>query len=158
MSPLERLAARAEIADLIVRYCIDFDDQNWEEFSELWTDDACFHVEDRAFEGKQAVLDFLTTCLPPGYVSKHMISRPLIELSNDGLSAHARTDVVWIAANFENAIVGRYNDELVVLDGRWKFRRRRETPVPYRAGRTPMSETAVAVSGATMHDGLLSDD
>lgn len=158
MSPVERLTARVEIADLIVRYCIHFDDQNWQEFAELWTDDASFIVEDHAFEGKQALMDFLTTCLPAGYVSKHMISQPLIELSPDGASARARTDVVWIAANFENAIVGRYNDELVRHDGGWRLRRREETPVPYRAGPAPMSETAVAVSGATMHDELLKSD
>lgn len=154
---LEQLAARAEIADLIVRYCINFDDQNWEEFADLWTDDAAFLVEEHAFRGKRAVLDFLTNCLPAGYVSKHMLSQPLIELSDDGLSARARTDVVWIAANFENAIVGRYHDDLVRLNGRWQFRRRQETPVPYRPGPTPMSAAAVNVSGRTMH-GSLQDD
>src|SRR5690606_37886585 len=103
---VQRLLDRAAICDVIATYCIAFDDQNWEAFAELWTDDAAFVVEDHAFEGKQAVLDFLTTCLPKGYVSKHMLSQPLIELSDDGLSARARTDVVWIAANFQNAIVG----------------------------------------------------
>ncbi|MEE8428527.1 MAG: nuclear transport factor 2 family protein [Gammaproteobacteria bacterium] len=155
MTPIELLLARAEISDLIVTYCITFDDQNWEEFAKLWTDDASFAVEDYTFEGKQTLLNFLTTCLPKGYVSKHMISRPLIELASDGLSARARTDVVWIAANFENAIVGRYSDEIVKQNGKWKFRIRRETPVPYRAGPTPMSEAAQTVSGESMHQALL---
>lgn len=157
MTPVERLIARAEIADLIVTYCIAFDDQDWEVFATLWTDDATFVVDGRAFEGKKTVLDFLTTCLPAGYVSKHMISQPLIELLEDGISARARTDVVWIAANFENAIVGRYEDEIVMDSGRWKFRCRNETPVPYRAGPTPMSDSAKSVSGATMHQALLRD-
>lgn len=158
MDPIEKLAARSEISDLIVSYCINFDDQNWEEFAKLWTDDASFIVENHAFEGKQAVLDFLTTCLPDGYISKHMISQPLIELADDGLSARSRTDVVWIAANFVNAIVGRYNDDIVKQDGKWKFRCRHETPVPYREGPTPMSESARSVSGDTMRSGLVADD
>lgn len=158
MTAVERLLARAEIADLLVTYCLAFDDQNWDEFSTLWTDDASFQVEDHAFEGRSAVLDFLTTCLPEGYVSKHMISQPLIELADDGHTARARTDVVWIAANFTNAIVGRYEDEVVKQDGRWKFRSRRETPVPYRAGPAPMSDTAQSVSGGTMHQELLKRD
>jgi hypothetical protein len=158
MTPSERLQARAEICDLIATYCIDFDDQNWTDFARLWTDDASFVVEDHAFAGKQAVLDFLTTCLPQGYVSKHMISQPLIELAEDGLTARARTDVVWIAADFTNAIVGRYNDELVRDAGAWKFRRRQETPVPYRAGPAPMSDAAQSASGATMHQALLSSE
>lgn len=155
MTPLEQLMARAEIADLLAAYCINFDDQNWEEFSTLWTDDAVFAVEGHAFAGKTAVLEFLSTCLPQGYVSKHMISQPLIEFAEDGTSVRVRTDVVWIAANFDNAIVGRYNDEVVKTEGRWKFRHRRETPVPYRAGPPPMSETAQSVSGETMHQELL---
>jgi len=158
MDSVERLLARAEISDLIVTYCIAFDDQNWDQFAKLWTEDAAFIVEDHAFEGKKVVLDFLTTCLPQGYVSKHMISQSLIELSDDGQSARARTDVVWIAANFTNAIVGRYNDEIVKDGGKWKFRRRQETPVPYREGPAPMSESAQSVSGKTMHGALLDDD
>lgn len=158
MEPIERLLARAEISDLIASYCINFDDQNWEEFAKLWADDAAFLVEDHAFEGKQAVLDFLTSCLPEGYISKHMISTPLIELADDGLSARARTDVVWIDANFRNAIVGRYNDEIVKQNGKWKFLRREETPVPYREGPAPMSKTAQSVSGETMNKGILDRD
>ena len=154
MTPLEKLEALAEIRDLIATYCIAFDDQNWTEFEKLWTDDASFVVEPNAFNGKKVLMDFLSTCLPKGYVSKHMISQPLIEIAEDGMSARARTDVVWIAANFTNAIVGRYVDEIVRQDGRWKFRRRQEIPVPYREGPTPMSDAAQSVSGDTMHQGL----
>jgi uncharacterized protein (TIGR02246 family) len=158
MTPIEQLAARAEIADLLASYCIAFDDQDWETFAELWTDDASFVVEDKAFQGKEVLLDFLTTCLPQGYVSKHMISQPLISFAEDGQTARARTDVVWIAANFRNAIVGRYDDVIVQDRGRWRFRRREEIPVPYRAGPTPMSDTALSVSGETMHQELADDD
>lgn len=154
MSRVELLLARAEICDLLATYCIAFDDQNWTEFEKLWTDDAEFVVQPHAFRGKKTLMDFLSTCLPSGYTSKHMISQPLIELAPDALSARARTDVVWIAANFTNAIVGRYVDELVKQDGRWKFRRREEIPVPYREGPTPMSDTAQSVSGDTMHQDL----
>jgi 3-phenylpropionate/cinnamic acid dioxygenase small subunit len=158
MTPVEKLTAKAEIAELLVSYCLCFDDQNWDEFAGLWADDAVFAVEDHEFRGKQAVLDFLTTCLPPGYTSKHMLSQPLIRLSDDGMSATAQTDVVWIAANFENAIVGRYNDQLSRVEGRWKFRYRSETPVPYRAGPTPMSDTAQSVSGDTMNITVLNTE
>jgi len=158
MTTVEQLAARAEIADLLATYCIAFDDQDWETFAELWTEDASFVVEEHAFHGRQVLLDFLTTCLPQGYVSKHMISQPLITFSDDGQTARAWTDVVWIAANFRNAIVGRYVDVIVQDRGRWRFRRREEIPVPYRAGPTPMSDAAVSVSGETMHQHLSHDE
>jgi uncharacterized protein (TIGR02246 family) len=149
MNELERLIAAREIEDLISRYCIAFDDQDWETFGGLWTEDAAFVVGDMAFEGREPMLDFLTTCLPEGYASKHMISRPLVELESD-TRARARTDVVWIAANFENTIVARYVDTIVKQDGQWLFQRREEEPVPYRNEPPPMSDAAVAVSSPTM--------
>lgn len=149
MDTLERLVAIKEIEDLITRYCFTFDEQDWDAFSDLWTEDAAFVVGDMAFEGRDTMLAFLIGCLPEGYISKHLCGRSLIEFDSD-TTARARTDVVWIAANFENTIVGRYNDTIVKQDGRWLFQRRDETPVEYRPGPPPMSDTATTVSGATM--------
>ena len=157
MNELDRLVAAREIEDLISRYCIAFDDQDWETFAGLWTEDAAFVVGDTAFEGRTAVLEFLSTCLPSGYVSKHMISRPLVELESEA-QASARTDVVWIAANFENTIVARYVDTVVKEDGRWLFRRREEEPMPYRDEPPPMSDAAKAVSSPTMRTSPSAND
>src|SRR5262245_10661616 len=150
MDPVARLVAIQEISDLIGRYCMLFDDEDWAGLGRLWTDDAAFVVEDAAFEGRTVLMEFLSTCLPAGYRSKHMISRPVVELADDGTTARARTDVVWIAANFENTIVGRYEDELVHDGSGWRFKRRVERPVQYIPGPPPMSDAANGVSGATM--------
>ena len=111
MDALERLVAIQEIRDQIARYAIFYDDKNWDDFAELWADDAAFVGPGMAFEGKQAVLDFLTTCLPDDYTGKHMNSPALIELTGPG-RARARTDVVWITMDFANQIVARYDDML----------------------------------------------
>ena len=150
MDAVERLVAIQDISDLIGRYCMLFDDEDWAGLDALWTDDAAFVVEDAAFEGRAVLMEFLSTCLPAGYRSKHMISRPVVELGADGTTATARTDVVWIAANFENTILGRYEDELVHDDRGWRFARRVERPVPYVAGEPPMSAAAHGVSDPTM--------
>ena len=149
MEPLERLVAIQEIRDQIARYAIHFDDKSWDEFAELWADDAVFAGPDMLFEGKTAVLEFLTGCLPADYNGKHMNSPPLVELIDD-THARARTDVVWITMDFQNQIVARYDDSFRLVDGRWLFARRREVVVPYREGGPPMSATALAVSSATM--------
>jgi uncharacterized protein (TIGR02246 family) len=149
MDALDRLVAIQEIRDQIARYAILFDDKDWEGFAELWADDAAFAGPGMAFEGKRAVLDFLTTCLPGDYNGKHMNSPPLVELLEPG-RARARTDVVWITMDFENRIVARYDDIFRLVDGRWLFERRTEIVVPYQAGEPPMSETALAVSSKTM--------
>lgn len=150
MEPIDRLVAIQEISDLIGRYCMLFDDEDWQRFEDLWSEDAAFVVEDVVFQGRRTLMDFLSTCLPAGYRSKHMISRPLVVLADDGRSATARTDVVWVAANFENTIVGRYEDELVREPDGWRFSRRVERPVQYVPGPPPMSDAANGASAATM--------
>ncbi len=150
MDPIDRLLALREIDDVIGRYCQLFDDQEWDALTGLWTEDAAFVVEDVAFEGRDGLMEFLRTCLPPGYQSKHMISPPVVELADDGRHATARTDVVWIAQNFENAIVARYEDVLVHDGEAWRIQRRTEVPLPYQAGPPPMSDDALRASRATM--------
>ena len=53
-------------------------------------------------------------------------------------------------------LVGRYEDQLVVEGGSWKFRRRVERPVQFVPGPPPMSDAANGVSGATIsRDGAI---
>jgi uncharacterized protein (TIGR02246 family) len=150
MEAVERLLAIREIGDVIARYAIHYDDKDWAAFATLWGEDAVFVANGVAFEGRERLLEFLTSCLPEGYSGKHMNSPPLVELAADGASATARTDVVWISQDFENRIVGRYDDLLERRDGRWLFVRRVESTVPFTPGPPPMSQTALAVSAATM--------
>jgi uncharacterized protein (TIGR02246 family) len=150
MDAVERLLAIEEIRALIARYAITYDDHDWESFGRLWAEDASFVANGVAFEGREPMLEFLTTCLPDDYFGKHMNSPPLIEIAADGATATAKTDVVWISQNFENTIVARYDDTLVKRDGRWLFLRREESTVAFKPGPPPMSETAMAVSSATM--------
>jgi uncharacterized protein (TIGR02246 family) len=150
VTDVERLVAVEAIRALIATYAISFDDHDWDRFATLWTEDAAFVVGDEAFEPRDAMLEFLTTCLPADYSGKHMNSPSLIEVADDGESAVAWTDVVWIPQNFENAIVARYRDTLVRREGRWLFARREETPLPFKPGPPPMSDASVGVSAATM--------
>jgi hypothetical protein len=150
MDGLERLVAIQEIRDQISRYAIWFDDKDWESFATLWAEDAAFEVGGTVFEGRAAVLEFLTTCLPADYCGKHMIAPPLVEPGPGDDEARARTDVVWISQDFENRIVARYDDAFARIDGRWLFRRRTEVVVPFVAGGPPMSDTALTVSSSTM--------
>jgi hypothetical protein len=149
MDALERLVALQEIRDQIARYAILFDDKNWDEFSELWADDAVWAGPGMEFTGKAELMRFLSTCLPADYNGKHLNSQPLVELLGEG-RARARTDVVWITHAFANQIVARYDDIFKLVGDRWLFDRRTEVVVPYKAGDPPMSESALAVSSETM--------
>ena len=153
MDAVERLIAVQAIRDLVVTYAMAFDDHDWTRLSSLWTEDAAFVVGDQAFEGREALMTFLSTCLPDDYGGKHMNPQTLVQLADDGQSAVVDTDVVWIPQNFQNTILARYHDDVVKDGGRWLFRRREEFPVQYRPGQPPMSGTAMSVSSATMLDG-----
>jgi len=150
MEPLEELLAREAIRDLIARYPMAFDDRDWDAWEALWTADVVFVVDGVPIEGLPAVKAFMMECLPADYVSKHLCGPSVIEVAPDGRTATAKTDVVWIAANYNNQIVARYVDTLVNREGRWLISRREEYPVPYRPGPPPMSDAATELSGATM--------
>lgn len=150
MDALEELVAREQIRDLIARYPMAFDDRDWDAWEKLWTEDLVFVVDGTPIEGLATVKEFMMGCLPEDYVSKHLCGSPVIEIDPDGRTAHARTDVVWIAANYKPEIVARYIDTLVNRDGRWLISRREEVPVPFRDGPPPMSAAATELSGPTM--------
>ena len=150
MDALEELLAREAIRDLLARYPMAFDDRDWEAWEALWTDDLVFVVDGVPIEGLAAVKEFMMACLPQDYISKHLCGPSVIELAPDGLSASAKTDVVWIAANYNNQIVARYVDTLVKTESGWRISRREEYPVPFRPGPPPMSDASLQLSSATM--------
>lgn len=150
MDALEELIAKDAIRDLLARYPMAFDDRDWDAWEVLWTDDVVWVVDGTPIEGLAAVREFMVGCLPPDYIAKHLVGPSVIEIDPGGETARARTDVVWIAANYDNQIVARYVDELVKRDGRWRISRREEVIVPHRAGPPPMSDASLELSAATM--------
>ncbi len=150
MNALDELIAKEAIRDLLARYPMAFDDRDWDAWEALWTDDVVWVVDGTPIEGLAAVREFMVGCLPQDYIAKHLCGPSVIELAPDGQSARARTDVVWIAANYDNQIVARYVDDLVKRDGRWLIARREEVPVRYRPGPPPMSQASLELSSPTM--------
>jgi uncharacterized protein (TIGR02246 family) len=150
MDALEELLAKEAIRDLLARYPMAFDDRDWEAWEQLWTEDVVWVVDGASIEGLAAVREFMVGCLPADYIAKHLCGPSVIDVDAGGETARARTDVVWIAANYDNQIVARYVDTLVRRDGRWRISRREEVVVPFRPGPPPMSEASLQLSAATM--------
>jgi len=72
---LEELLALHAIRNLVVTYAMAFDDHDWERLGSLWTEDASFVVGDQTFNGRDAVMSFLSTCLPED--SRRRCSSPI---------------------------------------------------------------------------------
>ena len=108
-------------------YCQLCDDGRFEEWGELYTDDATFTVMGRTHRGRAAVRAFIEKGQPPERRGKHVCANPLIDV--DGDEATATTDYVFVASSPEGGFTilsaGRYHDRLVRVGDGWRFAERR---------------------------------
>ncbi len=148
MDALENLVAQQEIRDLSAKYAMLLDDHDWDALAQLWTEDAVWSIGGIVFDGRKAVMDFLSGCLTEDYFAKHINGQSLIEVNEDGITATGKTDVLWLAQNFETQVMARYVDSYVKVDGRWMFKHREEVGIAYRPG--PVSSGPMAIGGPTM--------
>jgi 3-phenylpropionate/cinnamic acid dioxygenase small subunit len=103
-------------------YCQLCDDGRFDEWAQLYTEDAAFKVMGDVYQGPEAIKGFIAQAQPEGRRGKHVAVNPLIEV--DGDAARAWTDYIWVGpgtGQFPVTNVGRYHDRLVKQDGRWLF-------------------------------------
>lgn len=108
-------------------YCQLCDDGRFDEWADLYVEDAEFHVMGTTHRGRAAIKAFIEKGQPPERRGKHLCANPLIDLDEGGATARAVTDYVFVArAGTGLAITsaGRYHDRLVLDGGRWRFARR----------------------------------
>ena len=102
------------IRQLLVAYCQTCDDGRFEEWSELYTDDATFTVVGTTHRGRAALRAFIEGAQPPESRGKHFLSEPSIDV--DGDMASCVTDYIFLARQDTGIAVtsaGRYLDEVV---------------------------------------------
>ena len=148
MDALENLVAQQEIRDLSAKYAMFLDDHDWDALGGLWSEDAVWSIGDIVFAGRQAVMAFLSGCLIEDYFAKHINGQSLIVVNEDGVTATGKTDVLWLAQNFETQVMARYVDSYVKVGGHWLFKHREEVGIDYRPG--PVSSGPAAIGGPTM--------
>jgi uncharacterized protein (TIGR02246 family) len=125
-----------DIRALLAAYCQRCDDGKFDEFAELFEEQAEFIVMGETRVGRQAISTWMAEVLPPPVRGKHIISEPAIELiidlhGTDGdvlpEAATCRTDYLFVGRDKDGNLgvtsSGRYLDRLVrsTDDGRWRF-------------------------------------
>jgi 3-phenylpropionate/cinnamic acid dioxygenase small subunit len=117
------MSKEEEIRRTVARYAHFCDDGRFDEWGELYTDDATFSVMGKTYKGREAIKAFITKAQPPEQRGKHICFNTVIDTEGD--EAYALTDYIFI--NREKAITsaGRYHDRLVHDRGRWRFADRR---------------------------------
>jgi hypothetical protein len=125
--------AYAEDAALIARtlalYCQLLDDLRFEDWGELFTEDAEWTAPSAAFRGRAAIVEGLRAMEPNarGWV-KHLAFAPVVEVEPP-TSARVWSDLVVLARDpgsgaWSVAAAGRYYDEMQKEGGLWLFRSR----------------------------------
>jgi hypothetical protein len=134
------------ILRLITVYGQLLDDGRWDEWGELFTEDAVFTVWGQVFSGRQEIVKAISG-MQPEFPGKHVSFATVVDVAGD--RALAWTDFVTLAdtgpgqwgRSYVLATAARYYDRLARDGGRWRFARRdirnAGEPLPDGAAPTP---------------------
>jgi uncharacterized protein (TIGR02246 family) len=114
-----------QIRRTLSEYSQRCDDGRFEEWADLFTDDARFVLSGQVTEGRDSIRTMMAAMMPPDRRGQHVISNSLVDL--DGDSATASTDYLFVRPTSEGPTIvaaGRYRDRLVRDGNRWRFRER----------------------------------
>ncbi|WP_233832770.1 nuclear transport factor 2 family protein [Paraburkholderia sp. ZP32-5] len=117
------------IRELLARYCFLLDDYRLSEFAALFAADGTWSSRNGTATGPRAIEQLLTSLVPvpgPGTRRRHLTTNILIDLRGDTATVRSYFMVVRDSANGPAiAVAGRYEDEVVRVDGQWFFQSRR---------------------------------
>ena len=119
------LEAHEAIRRLTAIYAQLLDSGRIAEWGELFTRDAVFQVWGKTYRGRAEIVSGIGG-MQPELPGKHVCLAPVIDLLGPD-RARAWTDLSAFASTEDGiqiATIGRYHDDLVREDGRWRFARR----------------------------------
>jgi len=141
---LQKLQDKAEIEALVAKYVFTLDTLDADGYASVFAEDAVYEVTGTKYEGRAAIRKIVTDLTAsrarneaagkPSPRLYHVMSNSAIEVLD---ATHARhqsyAQTVRAADNgqFIVGFMGRYDDELVKIDGRWQIKSRKlESFVP----------------------------
>ena len=118
------LVAREQIRDLVARYNMLGDTGRFDELLQLFAADAVLQTDDETATGTAELRSFFTGVAgpTPSYV-RHNTSTLVIDLTSE-LTATTRA-YFFVVTDDGLDHWGRYADDVAVVDGQWRFTRRR---------------------------------
>lgn len=133
---ITRIEDELAIGQLRARYCHLLDDMVWPEFVDLFTPDGEFEGLSKV-KGHGELMRFFSQDVPT-FAERfwHFCTNGTVEF--DGDSATGRISMEYISTTRGESYVsaGHYDDVMVKVDGRWKFKSRKITFYFY----SPLSE------------------
>ena len=121
---LQRVEDQLEIGQLRARYCHLLDEQRWDEFVDLFTEDGSFKGLAEV-EGREALLAFFGKTVPTlGEGFWHFCTNGTVDLAGDTATGRISMEYLSVKDGVSYVSAGHYDDVLVRVGGRWKFRSR----------------------------------
>jgi len=126
-----------QIRRTLAEYSQRCDDGRFDEWADLFTEDARFILSGQVTEGRESIRVLMTAMMPADRRGQHVTSNSLVDI--DGDSATASTDYLFVRPTADGpgiVAAGRYHD-LLTRDGRcWRFRERSITMLGLPEGAT----------------------
>jgi len=134
---LQKLEDELAIRRVLVDYSATQDARDYAGYAALFAREGEWVNGRTVHKGRDAIYKMLVDLYgtpPPGFVntdSYHIVSNPEINVNGDRATARSRHLLVLRGPNGAPtpALAGRYEDEFIREDGKWKILRRVDTPV-----------------------------
>jgi uncharacterized protein (TIGR02246 family) len=134
---LQRVEDELAIHRVLVDYAATQDARDYAGYAALFAKNGEWVNGKNVHKGREAIIKMLTDLYgtpPPGYSnseSYHLTSNPQIDVKGDRATARSRHLLVMRGPRGEPtpALAGRYEDELIREEGKWKILRRVDYPV-----------------------------
>jgi uncharacterized protein (TIGR02246 family) len=134
---LQHVEDELAISRVLVEYSATQDAHDYPGYAALFAREGEWVNGKTVHKGREAILKMLVDLYgtpPPGYVnseSYHITSNPQIDLHGDRATVRSRHLLVMRGPNGAPtpALAGRYEDEFIREDGKWKILRRVDYPV-----------------------------
>ena len=110
------------IRRVLATYCQTVDDGRFDEWEQIWTDDATFTVMGTTHTGRTALRSFIEAAQPPERRGKHLNLNHVIDVTGD--EATAASDFAFagrVGEGWAITQVGRYLDRLVRTSEGWRI-------------------------------------
>ncbi len=121
---MNAIADQLAIRQLVAQYNRAFDFGDPAAWVETFADDGTFAMGGRQLAaGREALLAFAGKMIPTMKV-KHCTTDAIVEVNGDTATHDAYLILVNTGDQVSVANSGRYRDQLVKVDGRWKFKSR----------------------------------
>jgi 3-phenylpropionate/cinnamic acid dioxygenase small subunit len=123
---------RQDITEVLLRYATGIDRRDWSLFRAVFTDDCDLdYGEIGAWQGVDAVTDFMQQAHAAAGRTLHRLTNPVIVVDGDRAEARTYVDALVMLTDNKSAVngIGYYDDEMVRTAAGWRIARRRFTTV-----------------------------